>query len=443
MGDCKEAIDSIKLVTAVILRGAFVALALPVLTAAPAAPVPGAIPVVELDGVVHPVSAAHVVSAIRHADRDGAPLVIVRMNTPGGLDTSMRQIVDAMLAARTPVVVFVGPSGARAASAGFVIAVAADVAAMAPGTNLGAAHPVSGLGPMDDVMSKKIAQDAAAYVRSKAERRGRNVEMAEKAVLESRAFTEREALELKLIDLVAADVPELLRALEGRAVRRFDGTSVTLRLAGAPTMDVRMTWRQLALSALARPELLFLLLLGALAGIGAELSHPGLLFPGVLGVFCLILFLFASQVLPVNGAGVLMMVLAIALFAAEVKVTSYGLLTVAGCTAMILGGMMLVDSDVPAVRVPLSVVLPGAIGIAVGALALVRMVLNAQRLHPTTGVEGMSGRMAVAEEPLDPAGWVQVAGERWRATADRPVAAGERVQVVAVEGLALRVRRQG
>jgi membrane-bound serine protease (ClpP class) len=427
-------------VSAVILCGAFVVWALPVLAAAPVA---GPIPVVELDGVVHPVSAAHVVSAIRRADRDGAPLVIVRMNTPGGLDTSMRQIVDAMLAARTPVAVFVGPSGARAASAGFVIAVAADVAAMAPGTNLGAAHPVSGLGQMDDVMSKKVAQDAAAYVRSKAERRGRNVEMAEKAVLESRAFTEREALELKLIDLVAPDVPELLRLLDGRAVRRFDGTSVTLRLAGAATVDVRMTWRQLALSALARPELLFLLLLGALAGIGAELSHPGLLFPGVLGVFCLILFLFASQVLPVNTAGVLMMVLAVALFAAEVKVTSYGLLTVAGCAAMILGGMMLVDSDVPAVRVPLSVVLPGAIGIAVGALALVRMVVSAQRLHPTTGAEGMPGRTAVAEGPLDPVGWVQVAGERWRATADRPVAPGERVQVVSVEGLALRVRRQG
>ena len=217
-GDCKEAIDSIKLVTAVILRGAFVALALPVLTAAP---VPGPIPVVELDEVVHPVSAAHVVSAIRNADRDGAPLVIVRMNTPGGLDTSMRQIVDAMLAARTPVAVFVGPS-ARAASAGFVIAVAADVAAMAPAPT--SARP-SGLRPrpMDDVMSKKVAQDAAAYVRSKAEQRGRNVEMAEKAVLESRSFTEREALELKLIDLVAADVPELLRALE--AARCADSTA--------------------------------------------------------------------------------------------------------------------------------------------------------------------------------------------------------------------------
>ena len=422
------------------MSGAILALALPVLASTPAG---ASIPVVEFDGVVHPVSADYVVSAIRQANASEAPLLVLQMNTPGGLDASMRKIIDAILVSRTPVAVFVGPSGARAASAGFVIAMAADVVAMAPGTNMGAAHPVSGLGPMDEVMSKKVAQDAAAYVRSKAERRGRNVEMAEKAVLESRSFTEREALDLKLIDVVAKDVPDLLRALDGRSVRRFDDTTVTLHLAGVPARAVHMNWRELALSAIARPELLFLLLLGALAGIGAELSHPGLMFPGIVGVFCLILFLFASQVLPVNWAGVLLMVLALALFAAEVKVTSYGLLTVAGCTAMILGGMMLVDSDVPAVRVPLSVVLPGAIGIAVGALALVRMVLNAQRLHPTTGVEGMSGRMAVAEEPLDPVGWVQVAGERWRATADRPVAAGERVQVVAVEGLALRVRRQG
>jgi membrane-bound serine protease (ClpP class) len=324
-----------------------------------------------------------------------------------------------------------------------VIAIASDVAAMAPGTNLGAAHPVSGLGPMDEVMSKKVTQDAAAYVRSKAERRGRNVEMAEKAVLESRSFTEKEALDLKLIDLIAKDVPDLLRALDGRTVRRFDDTTVTLRLAGVPAMPVRMSWRELVLSAIARPELLFLLLLGALAGIGAELSHPGALFPGIVGVFCLILFLFASQVLPVNWAGVLLMVLGVALFAAEVKVTSYGLLTVAGCAAMILGGMMLVDSGAPAVRVPLSVVLPGALAIALGAAVLVRLVVRAQRLQPSTGAEGMTGRTGVADGPLDPDGWVQVAGERWRATADRPVAGGERVKVVSVEGLALRVRREG
>ena len=193
-------------------------------------------------------------------------------------------------------------------------------------------------------MSKKVTSDAAAYIRSKAERRGRNVEMAEKAVVESKSFTEKEALELKLIDLVAKDVPDLLAQLDGREVKRFDGTTVTLHLAGQKTVDVRMDWRQAILSAIARPEILFLLLLGALAGLGAEISHPGLIFPGVLGVLCLILFLFASQIIPVNWAGVLLIVLAIGLFIAEVKVTSYGLLTLGGLVAMILGAMMLVDS---------------------------------------------------------------------------------------------------
>ena len=189
-------------------------------------------PVVELDDVIHPVSAHHVVAALDRADAEGAPLLVVRMDTPGGLDTSMRQIIERMLRARTPVAVWVGPSGARGASAGFVIAIAADIAAMAPGTNIGAAHPVSAMGGMDEVMAKKVAADAAAYVRSKAAQRGRNVEMAEKAVLESRSFTEQEALQLKLIDLVARDVPDLLRQLDGREVRRFDGTSAKLRLAG-------------------------------------------------------------------------------------------------------------------------------------------------------------------------------------------------------------------
>jgi membrane-bound serine protease (ClpP class) len=265
------------------------------------------IPVVELVGVVHAVSAGHVVAAIDQADAAHAPLLIIRIDTPGGLDTSMRQIVDKILNCRTPVAVFVGPSGARAASAGFVILLAADVAAMAPGTNIGAAHPVSALGPsLDEAMSKKVASDAAAYVRGKAERRGRNVELAEKAVLESQSFTDREAKDGGLIDLVARDVPDLIRALEGREVRRFDGSSVTLRLEGQQTTTVAMNWRQQVLSLVARPETLFLLLLGTLAGLGAEISHPGALFPGILGTLCLILFLFATQVLPVTGAGVLL-----------------------------------------------------------------------------------------------------------------------------------------
>ncbi|HXB53195.1 MAG TPA: nodulation protein NfeD, partial [Vicinamibacteria bacterium] len=247
------------------------------------------IPVVELTGVVHAVSAGHVVQAIERADAAGAPLLILRLDTPGGLDTAMRQIVDKMLNCRTPVAVWVGPSGARAASAGFIITVVADLAAMAPGTNMGAAHPVSGMGQMDEVMSKKVTSDAAAYIRGKAARRGRNVEMAEKAVLESRSFTEKEALESKLIDLVAKDVPELLEKLDGQTIKHFDGSEVTLSLKGQKTVTVAMDWRQMILSAIARPEMLFLLLLGALAGLGTEISHPGLLFPGIVGLVCLIL----------------------------------------------------------------------------------------------------------------------------------------------------------
>jgi membrane-bound serine protease (ClpP class) len=416
-------------------------LPLPLLLLLAAAPLAAEIPVVELDGVVHAVSAAHVVQAIDRADARGDPLVVIRVDTPGGLDSSMRQIVDKMLNCRTPVAVFVGPSGARAASAGFVIAVAADVAAMAPGTNIGAAHPVAGIGQMDEVMSKKVTQDAAAYIRGKAERRGRNVEMAEKAVVESKSFTEKEALELKLIDLVAKDVDDLLKQLDGREVRRFDGSTVKLQLAGQRTDDVRMDWRQAILSAIARPEVLFLLLLGALAGLGAEISHPGLIFPGVIGTLCLILFLFASQIIPVSGAGVLLIVLAVALFAAEVKVASYGLLTVGGLVAMILGAMMLVDSELPELRVDPWTLLPVILVFAAFTIALVRLVVQAQRRRPQTGREGLVAQRGQAETAIAPEGWVLVNGERWRARAGEPLAAGDAVVVEAVEGLLLRVRK--
>ncbi len=399
------------------------------------------VPVVELDGVVHAVSAAHVVQAIERADAQGAPLLVIRIDTPGGLDSSMRQIVDKMLNCRTPVAVFVGPSGARAASAGFIITVAADVAAMAPGTNIGAAHPVAGLGQMDEVMSKKVTSDAAAYIRGKAERRGRNVEMAEKAVVESKSFTEKEALELRLIDLVARDVDDLLVQLEGREIRRFDGSKLTLRLKGERTAEVRMDWRQAILSAIARPEVLFLLLLGALAGIGAEISHPGSIFPGVIGALCLILFLFASQIIPVSWAGVLLIVLAIALFVAEVKITSYGLLTVAGLVALTLGAMMLVDSDRPELRVSLGTLVPVMLAFAAFTIAIVRLVIQAQRRQANTGGEGLVGRHGQAASELAPEGWVMVQGERWRARAKESVAEGDPVVVDAVEGLLLTVRK--
>ena len=398
------------------------------------------IPVVSLNGVVHAISAAHVVTAIERADLAHAPLVVIQIDTPGGLDTSMRQIVDAMLNCRTPVAVFVGPSGARAASAGFIITLAADVAAMAPGTNIGAAHPVSGLGSMDEVMAKKVTSDAAAYIRSKAERRGRNVEMAEKAVVESRSFTEGEALELHLVDLVVGDVSLLVQKLDGREVKRFDGSVATLHLSGHALVPVEMDWRKRILSAVANPGILFLLLLGTIAGLGAEISHPGGLFPGILGALCLILFLFASQIIPVNWAGLLLIVLAVGLFAAEVKVASYGLLTVSGLVAMILGAMMLVDAPIPEMRLALSTLLPAALGMAAGTFTLVSMAVAAQRRRVTTGVEGMLGQQGLVEVALDPVGWVRVQGERWRAQADAPLESGSTVTVVAVEGLSLKVR---
>ncbi len=396
----------------------------------------------ELVGIVHAVSASHVVSAIRRADAAGAPLVVLRLDTPGGLESSMREIVDELLRCKTPVVAFVGPSGAQAYSAGFIIAISADLVAMAPGTSTGAAHPVAGMGQMDEVMSKKVTSAMAAYIRSKAERRGRNVELAEKAVVESRSFTEKEALQGNLIDLIANDVPDLLTKLDGREVTRFDGSKATLHLKGERTFTVAMNWRQAVLSLVARPDVLFLLLLGALAGLGTEIAHPGLVFPGIVGALCLILFLFASQILPVSGAGILLILLAIALFAAEVKVHSYGLLTVGGITAMILGAMMLVDSDVAALRPHLGVLLSAAIAVAVWATLLVRLVVAAQRRRPTTGVSGMVGQAGTADTALEPEGWVRVFGERWRAIADVSVAPGESVRVTAVDGLTLRVRKE-
>jgi membrane-bound serine protease (ClpP class) len=397
--------------------------------------------VVELVGIVHAVSANHVVSAIRRADAAGAPLVVLRLDTPGGLESSMREIVDELLRCKTPVAAFVGPSGAQAYSAGFIIAISADVVAMAPGTSTGAAHPVAGIGQMDEVMSKKVTSAMAAYIRSKAERRGRNVELAEKAVIDSRSFTEREALEGHLIDFIAKDVPDLLSKLDGREITRFDGTKVTLHLQGQRTFTVGTNWRQAILSLIARPDVLFLLLLGALAGLGTEISHPGMIFPGIVGALCLILFLFASQILPVSGAGILLIVLAVGLFIAEVKVHSYGLLTVGGITAMILGAMMLVDSDVPALRPDLWTVLPVALTLMVGLMLLVRLVVASQRRKPSTGAAGMTGLEGTADTALDPEGWVRVQGERWRAVADAPIAAGEKIRVMAVDGLTLRVRK--
>ncbi len=412
--------------------------------AAPDAPVVYA---ADVDSIIHPASAEFMISAMDRADAAGADLLVFTLRTPGGLVDSTRQIITRLLAARTPVAIWVGPSGSRAASAGFILTIAADVAAMAPGTNIGAAHPVGGGGEaMDQTMAKKAEEDVAAYVRSLATARHRNVALAEQAVTQSKAFTETEALEASppLIDLVAVDVPELVRKLDGRRVTRFDGTSVTLHTAGAPITKIEMTLRQKVLSAIAHPNIAYILLSLGTLGLTIELWSPGAILPGIAGGICLLLAFFALQVLPVSATGVLLLLFGLLLLALEVKVTSFGLLTVGGALSLIFGSMMLIDSTAPELRVSLGVVVPVVLGFTAIAAFLVRLGLAAQRRPAVTGAEGMLGEHAEVVAAIAPgvAGRVRLRGEIWRAVSADRIELGEAVRVSAVDRLTLTVRKE-
>ena len=381
------------------------------------------------------------------ADRAGGALVVFTLRTPGGLVDSTRAIISHMIAARTPVAIFVGPAGARAASAGFILTIAADVAAMAPGTHIGAAHPVQGNGEkMDQTMAQKAAEDVAAYARTLANKRHRNVTLAAQAVNDSRAFTEEEALTASppLIDLVASDVPDLLRKLDGRTVTRFDGTTVVLKTAGAPIVPIEMTLRQRVLSAVAHPNVAYLLLsLGTLA-LTIELWSPGAILPGIVGGVSLLLAFFAFQVLPVNYAGLLLILFGLMLFALEVKVASFGLLTAGGLVSLVFGSMILMDSSAPEMQLSLRIVLPVVLGFAGIAIFLVRLSVAAQRLRPVTGTAGMIDEVGQALTAIAPGrlGRVATHGEVWQATAAEPIAEGARVRVTGVNGLTLTVRKE-
>jgi len=398
----------------------------------------------EVDGIIHPVSAEYLRGAIGQADSAGAALIVITLRTPGGLVDSTRDINTAILAAKTPVVVFVGPSGSRAASAGFLITMAADVAAMAPGTHIGAAHPVAGNGEqVDEVMAKKMASDVAGYARTIATQRKRNVDLVEKAVTESRTYTEHEALEARppLIDLLASDVPDLLRKLDGRTVNRFDGHAVTLHTANAVTRSVSMTWAQRTLSALAHPQIAYLLLMLGTLGLTVELWSPGAVLPGVAGGICLLLAFFAFQVLPVSAAGILLIMFGIVLLVLEVKVTSYGVLAVGGIVSLLLGSLMLVDSPLPELQVGLRLIVPVSIAVGGIVLFLVRLAVGAQRHRAVTGDAGMLDEVGRALTSFErgSVGQIQAHGEIWTARADVPIHAGDPVRVVAVKGLMLTV----
>jgi membrane-bound serine protease (ClpP class) len=399
--------------------------------------------VADVDALINPVSAEYMVQTIDAADEAGATAVIFRLSTPGGLLDSTRTIVSRIISAKTPVVVFVGPAGSRAASAGFLVTIAADVAVMAPGTNIGAAHPVSGTGEkMDETMAKKVAEDTAAWSRDLARNRGRNEALADLAVKESRAYTEGEALDASppLIDFIAANVPEVIRKLDGRTVARFDGKTVVLHTAGARVVTREMSWRQQLLSAIAHPNIAYILLSLGLLGLTVELWNPGAVLPGVAGGICLLLAFFALQVLSVNYAGVLLILFGIGLFALEVKVASYGLLSVGGIASLLFGSLILVDSGPE--RVSLAVIAPVVLALAAILTFLVRITIAAQRRRSVTGESGMIDEVGRAMTPIGPglAGRVATHGEIWNAIASEPIAEGESVRVTSVDGLTLTVR---
>jgi membrane-bound serine protease (ClpP class) len=396
---------------------------------------------ITLDDAIHPITARYLVNAINSANRQDATLLIVRLDTPGGLQTSMEEMITAITHSHVPVVVFV--HGSKAASAGFFLTLAADVAVMAPGTRIGAAHPVSAIGeiPKDSPMLAKIENDAAAYIRSIAANRGRNPVEAEKAVRESRAFTEKEALDLGLIDLVCNDEAQILAQLDGRTIRRFQGGSVTLRLAPARIESLDMSGSERFLSLLANPALAAILLFVGMLGIYVEITHPGLVAPGLIGGVCLLLFMLSTQTMPVNWVGLGLIVLGILMFLLEIKIVSYGALTAGGIACLVVGGMLLHRGmpGMPGLEAARAIVLAVATTAAIIMGALTYLVSRDRRRRPTTGASGLVAQEGTALTDLTPEGRVFVHGEYWNARARTPVRQGARVRVAAVDGLLLEV----
>ena len=395
---------------------------------------------IDLEDTIQPVSAGYVKDGLNHAKDVNARAVILRLNTPGGLVDSMREIVEAILSSPVPVITWVGPNGARAASAGFFILLAGDLAVMAPGTSTGAAHPVSLTGQkIDDVMEKKIVNDAAAYIRSYVSKRGRNAQLAELGVTESRSFTAEEALKENLIDAVVSDVPGIIERFKGKQVRRLDDRTATLDLRGV-TVDVfEMTVRQKILSRVMDPNLAFVLALLGLLGLYVEMTHPGLILPGVIGGISLVVALFAFNLLPVNWTGAILILLAIGLFVLEATVASHGILALGGIVAMVFGALMLVQGPIPQLRIQLATTVAVAVPLAIITVFLVRLVYLSHKKKSITGPEGMIGEVGVAKTDIQNEGKVLVHGEYWTASSARPIPAGSKVRVVKVQGLKLEV----
>ncbi|MBI5410048.1 MAG: nodulation protein NfeD [Nitrospirae bacterium] len=410
------------------------------LTAFFAPPVAADIIVINVEGVVNPVMSEFISTSIDEAVNEKADLIVIKLDTPGGLDTSMRTIVKKITASEAPVVVYVSPGGARAASAGVFITLSAHIAAMAPGTNIGAAHPVGVGEKMDKTMSEKAVNDAAAYIKSLAEKKGRNAEWAEKAVRESVSITEKEALNLKVIDLVAPDIKTLLDAVDQRVVETSIG-KYTIKTKGVNIRYRDMSVRHKILDFISDPNVAYLLMLLGFYGIFFEMTNPGAIFPGVFGAISLILAFYSFQTLPVNYAGLLLIILAIILFILEIKIISHGVLTLGGIIAMTIGSLMLFESPLPFFKLSLKVILPGVIITALFFFLTIRLALKAYMRKPVTGAEGLVGLEGKARTDVHNDGLVFVHGEIWKAWSDEPIKAGEKVIVEKVENLKLKVRR--
>ncbi len=390
---------------------------------------------IALNDMIHPITDEFIGRALDRAAAERADALIIELSTPGGLDDSTRSIVEKIFKSSTPVIVYVYPSGARAASAGFFILEAADVAAMAPGTNTGAAHPVLLGEKLDDVMKMKLQNDAAAFMRTIAQRRSRNVAVAESAVREAKSFTEDEALAQHLIDVVAPNLQALIRSVDGRTIRRFDGSTTTLHLTGKEVKTMEMSLKQKLLSWIMNPNVAFILMSLGMLALWAEFNHPGAILPGVVGLIAILLALFALNLLPTRYAALVLILAAFALFALEAKFTSYGILGIGGVICLVFGALLLVDGPIPEMRVNLITALVVSIPMGAIAVFLMTLVLKAHQKRVATGTEGMIGEIGVARTNVDPEGKVFVHGELWNASARSPISEGARVRVSAVDGL--------
>ena len=393
-----------------------------------------------VDDAIHPITEEYISRALAEADRNHDQAVLIELDTPGGYVNSTRTIIEKITTSPVPVIIYVTPSGHRAASAGFFILESADIAAMAPGTNTGAAHPVASNG--DDIkgtMKEKVENDAAALMRSVTSKRGRNVEVAESAVRQSKSFTEQEALKEKLIDYVATDVQDLFKQIQGKPFKRFEGQTVTLNLVGQPIRMFDMTLKQRILSFIMDPNIAFILLTIGVLALYAEFNHPGAVLPGTVGVVAILLAVFAMNLMPVRFAAVILILASFALFALEAKFATHGVLGIGGIATMVIGGLLLVDAPIPELRVHLGTAAAISIPLGIITVFLMRIAIKARANKVVTGEQGMIGEIGLAQTSLSLAGKVLVHGEIWDAVSSSEVAAGQHVVVRKIEGLQLQV----